>query len=106
MSKGKTILQWIEMLPDGYREICIMEYDPKHSTKQICVYFCSAIFYLCKWENSKIGEMFLHRLYHAIDEDNLIDYEKLPPLPVNWKKLYKDKLPKETQAIKKPKKYK
>lgn len=46
---------------------------------------------------------FMALLYCSINNDNSIVNKNLPPLPENWKDLYKDKLPEETLEIKKPK---
>lgn len=103
MAKQKPILEWLEMLPDGYREICIQEYDPEFGTHRDAIYLKEAVSNLCNWNLSKIKDNFLYDLWLSIRYDNSIDFAKLPPLPENWKDLYEDKLPEQRQAIKKPK---
>lgn len=103
MSKQTTILEWLEMLPDGYREICKAEYDPDFGTYRDAVYLKEAVSNLCNWRLSKIKDNFLYDLYASIGYDNIFNFAKLPPLPENWQDLYKDKLQEETIKIKKPK---
>lgn len=101
MKKQKTILEWLELLPDGYREICKAEYDPDHISSNECYCLYESIYSLCNWSLSKIGFNFLNQLYTAIKKDNTSDYDLFPPLPDNWQDLYKDKL--SEPEIKKPK---
>lgn len=103
MSKQKPILEWLEMLPDGYREICKAEYNPEFVSSNTYNYLSESINFLCNWSSSKIGYAFLQELYTAINADNIINHSLLPTLPENWKSIYKDNIPEETLGIKKPK---
>jgi len=103
MSKQKTILEWLEMLPDGYREICKFNYNPIFSSNKTPERLRDAINSLCNWYDTTINRDFFNDLWGSINLDNSINYEKLPTLPKNWQDLYKYKLPEVTQEIKKPK---
>lgn len=100
MAKQKPILEWLEMLPDGYREICKAEYDEMPPDNRTTIN--SFLFNLCLKNTRVRDRYFFDEMYRVMFIDNL-DFAKLPPLPENWQDLYKDKLPEGKLKIKKPK---
>jgi hypothetical protein len=107
MSEQKTILEWLELLPDGYREICQNEYGLNFVKHERVVSFSlsEAIASVCDWESANVDGEFFAKLSVAINLDNSIRWNRLPPLPDNWQSIYKDKLHEpETKKPKNPNK--
>lgn len=80
--KQKTFEEWLELLPDGYRERAIANIDENRRynedfSKSIKV----ALLYSFNWDDSKEGREFWQKVYDSIDHDDTINYLLLPPLP-------------------------
>jgi len=76
MSKEKTILEWLEVLPDGYRERALRNFDPNFHNGSPINDTSDAIVEAFSWENTPEGLDFWNDVCTWAD-----GYGELPPLP-------------------------
>jgi len=76
MTKEKTIREWLEELPDGYRERAIKNYDPDHDDSYIINSLWSAIVITFVWRDTPEGYDFWNAVYIWAQGKG-----ELPPLP-------------------------
>lgn len=84
----KTTIEWLEMLPDGYRERAIEQCCQDQKTKQQKG-LPYAVLAFEGWNKTDEGDDFWSSVYFAINEDNTVNHDKLPPLPLEpeyWSK--------------------
>lgn len=77
----KTTIEWLEMLPDGYRERAIEQCCQDQKTKQQKG-LPYAVLAFEGWNKTDEGDDFWSSVYLAINEDNTVNHDKLPPLPL------------------------
>lgn len=71
--KEKPITEWLAMLPDGYRERALSQYNIEIKT---ATNIYDSIFHFAAWENTKEGYVFWYKVYDHYQ----LGYQ-LPPLP-------------------------
>jgi len=76
MNKEKTIVEWLEELPDGYRELAIKNYDPNYNGGLPVSDLSDAIFDAFPWRDSPEERKFWLTVWWWAR-----DYGELPPLP-------------------------
>lgn len=75
--KGKKISEWLQELPDGYRELALANYDEKYSSTQVVKDLKTAIDKFCEWDKTPQGcEFWINVSEYLYGESN-----SLPPLP-------------------------
>jgi len=76
MTKEKTALEWLEALPDGYRELALKYYDPDHDDSYIINSLWSAIVITFVWRDTPEGIEFWQAVVNWAEGKG-----ELPPLP-------------------------
>ena len=83
--KGKKISEWLQELPDGYRELALANYDEKYSITQVVVDIETAVDQFCDWDKTPQGTKFWIDVKHG----KKIGY---PPLPKPKFEVWKPKV--------------
>src|SRR5690625_1832654 len=77
MTKEKTILEWLEELPDGYRELALKNYGPEFCDTAVNIIDLShAVMWGFSWEDTPEGQVFWDAVWGCA-----IGKGELPPLP-------------------------
>ena len=76
MTEEKTIREWLEELPDGYRERALKNYDTSYHDGYTVNCLSGAILETCHWKNSTEGFDFWNAVYMWAQGKG-----ELPPLP-------------------------
>src|SRR5690554_5115380 len=77
MTKEKTILEWLEELPDGYRELALRSYDPEFCDTGVNIIdLADALVWGFSWEDTPEGQVFWDAVWGWA-----IGKGELPPLP-------------------------
>lgn len=76
MSKNKTILEWLQELPSGYKERAISQYDPNFRTDVPPKNIKDALLFFSDWSDTKEGGAFWHQVF-----DHYFYNEEPPELP-------------------------
>lgn len=74
MSKMKTVREWLNELPDGYRERALANYDDAYPAPQPNIY--EGLGMAFDWKSSPEGEEFWEKVYNHYQKGS-----PLPPLP-------------------------
>jgi len=72
----KTIKEWLETLPDGYRGLAIKYYDPNYHDELPLSNLSDAILETCHWRSTPEGFEFWNAVYEWARGRG-----ELPPLP-------------------------
>jgi len=79
MTKEKTIVEWLETLPDGYRERALKNYDPEYCDTGVNIIdLAGAVMWGFSWEDSPEKQVFWDAVYEWARCG-------LPPLPEEGK---------------------
>jgi len=99
MNKPKTIREWLETLPDGYRELALKYYNPKYHDGLSVNSLSSAILGTCHWRSTSEEEGEGFEFWNAVYEWTHGRGE-LPPLPqeTRWVRV-EDGLPTHSRVV-------
>src|SRR5690554_5900851 len=79
MNREKTIVEWLEELPDGYRELALKNYDPEYCDTGVNIIdLADALVWGFSWEDTPEGQVFWDAVYEWARCG-------LPPLPEEGK---------------------
>lgn len=93
--KGKKISEWLNELPDGYRELALANFKEQGKSNDVFYNIGNVIFYSFDWENTKENYYFWNEVYNYL----LGNISDLPPLPKPKFEVWKPKVGEKIFAV-------